>query len=72
MELFEETSPDLICVEDMIVSTCMEIFASLEDPLSDLYAAFPYLVFDDSAGFICTDCDSVSICQICAKIEACQ
>ena len=69
--LVEEISHGLICAEDMTVSICMEISASLEDPLSDLYVAFPYLVFDDSAGFICTDCDSVSICQICAEIEAC-
>ena len=60
--LVEEISHSLVYAKDMTVSTCMEISASSKDPLSDLYVAFPYLVFDDSAGFICTDCDSVSIC----------
>ena len=68
---FEETSNDLVHAEDLTVSTCIEISASLEDPLSDLYAVFPYLVFDDSDGFIFAGCDSVSICQIYAEIEAC-
>ena len=71
-EIFEEMSHDLIRAEDIIMSTCMEIFASSKDPLSDLYAIFPYLIFDDSASFICNNCDSVSICQICAEIKACQ
>ena len=71
-ELHEKTSHDLVCAENMTVSTCMDISASSEDPLSDLYAAFPYLVFDDSASFICTECDSVSIYQICAEIKACR
>ena len=52
------------------MSTCIEISASLEDHLSGLYASFPYLVFDDSTSFICVDCEGVSICQICAEIEA--
>ena len=71
-ELFEEISHDLARAEDLTVSTCMKIFASSEDPLSGLYVAFPYLVFNDSVGFICANCEGDSICQICAKIEACR
>ena len=70
--LVEEISHDLVCIENMTMSTCMEIFASSKDPLSYLYVAFPYLVFDDSASFICVDCEGISICQICDEIEACQ
>ena len=40
--------------------------------MNDLYATFAYLVFDDSTGFICADYEGVSICQICAEIEACR
>ena len=54
------------------MSIYMDISASLEDPLSDLYAIFPYLVFDDSASCIFADCEGVNIYQICVKIETCQ
>ena len=70
--LVEEISHDLIYTKDMTMSACMEISTSLEDPLSDLYTPFCYLVFDDSIGFICVDCEGVIICQICDEIEACR
>ena len=60
-EVFEETSHDLVCDEDMTMSTCMKIPASLEDSLSDLFAIFPYLVFNESASFICANYEGVSI-----------
>ena len=39
------------------MSTCMDISASPEDPLSDLSIEFPKLtVVDTFARFICADC----------------
>ena len=47
------------------MSTCIEISASSEDLLSDLYAIFLYLVFNDFTGFICADCDMLAYANMC-------
>ena len=70
--LVEGISHDLVCAEDMTMSICMDIFASLENPLSDLSAEFSELtVVDTFAGFTCANCEGEYICPMCAKIEAC-
>ena len=70
--LVEEISHDLVCSIGYDHVYMHRDFCLFRRPPSDLYVVFPYLVFDGSAGFICADCEGVSICQICAKIEACR